>query len=87
MSRPIFTEEQKKEIREKREAGATIMALAVEYNTSLSTITRVVNEKYAENVRKLQNARYHRQREEFLRMRKELEEIHGKRDEDTSDDK
>lgn len=77
MSRPVFTEEQKKEIREKREAGATIMALAVEYNTSLSTITRVVNEKYAESVRKLQNARYHRQREEFLRMKKELEELHG----------
>lgn len=87
MGNPKFTEEQKKEIKEKREAGATIMALAVEYNTSLSTITRMVNEKYAENVRKLQNARYHRQKEEFARIKAELEELRGKRDEDTSDDK
>ena len=87
MANAKFTEEQKKEIREKRKAGATVMALAVEYGTSLSTITRIVNDKYAENVRKLQNARYRRQRDEYLRLKKMEEELRGKRDEDTSDDK
>ena len=87
MSRPKFTEEQKEKIREERKAGASQMALAVKYGTSLSTICRVLDDEYAESVRKYQNARYHRQREEYLRMKKELEEIHGKRDEDTPADR
>ena len=73
-----LTDKEKEEIRQKRAEGMTVMALAVEYDTSLSTVTRIINERYAENIRKQQNARYHRQREEFLRMRKELEEIHGR---------
>ena len=63
------------------------MSLAVEYNTSLTTVTRIINPEYAENIRKQQNARYHRQREEQERLKRELEELRGKRDEDTSDDK
>ena len=73
-----FTEEQKEEIRGKRKEGATVMSLAVEYGTSLSTITRIVDEKYAESVRRQQNARYHRQREEIMQMKKELEELRAK---------
>ena len=73
-----LTDAQRDEIRKKRAEGKTVMALAVEYDTSLSTITRITNEKYADSIRKQQNARYRRQRDEFLRMKKELEELHGK---------
>ena len=82
-----LTDKQREEIKQKRAEGATVMSLAVEYNTSLTTVTRIINPEYAENIRKQQNARYHRQREEQERLTRELEELRGKRDEDTSDDK
>ena len=82
-----LTDKQREEIKQKRAEGATVMSLAVEYNTSLTTVTRIINPEYAENIRKQQNARYHRQREEQERLKRELEELRGKRDEDTSDDK
>ena len=72
-----FTEEQKEEIRKKRDEGATVMSLAVEYATSISTIARITNPEYAESIRKHQNARYHRQKEEIRKMREELEAIRG----------
>ena len=72
-----FTEEQKEEIRKKRAEGAKIMSLAVEYDTSISTIARIINPEYAESIRKHQNARYHRQKEELRKMREELEAVRG----------
>lgn len=72
-----FTEEQKEEIRKKRAEGAKIMSLAVEYDTSISTIARITNPEYAESIRKHQNARYHRQKEEFKKMKSELEAMRG----------
>lgn len=73
-----LTDVQRDEIRKKRAEGMTVMAIAVEYNTSLSTVTRIVNEKYAENIRKQQNARYHRQKAEKEALIKELEELREK---------
>lgn len=75
-----LTDKQREEIKQKRAEGATVMSLAVEYNTSLTTVTRIINEKYAENIRKQQNARYHRQREEQERMKRELEELRAKQE-------
>ena len=75
-----LTDKQREEIKQKRAEGATVMSLAVEYNTSITTVIRIINEKYAENIRKQQNARYHRQREEQERMKRELEELRAKQE-------
>lgn len=73
-----FTEQEKEDIRKKRAEGMTVMTIAVEYGTSLSTITRFLSEKYAESIRAQQRARYHRQKAEKEAMQKELEELREK---------
>ena len=73
-----ITDKEKEEIIGKRKAGATVMAIAVEYGASISTITRILNPEYAESVRKQQNARYQREKEEKEKMKKELEELRKK---------
>lgn len=75
-----LTDREKEEIRQKRADGMTVMAIAVEYNTSLSTVTRVINEKYAESIRKKQNERYYKDKAEKEAMQKELEELRGKKE-------
>ena len=72
-----LTDAQRDEIRKKRAEGATVMSLAVEYATSLTTVTRICDEKYAERIRKQQNARYYRQKAEKEAMQKELEKLRG----------
>lgn len=73
-----FTEQEKEDIRKKRAEGMTVMAIAVEYGTSLSTITRFLSEKYAESIRAQQRERYYRQKAEKEAMQKELEELREK---------
>lgn len=70
-----ITDKEKEEIIEKRKGGATVMALAVEYDTSISTVARIINPEYAESVRKQQKERYHREKEEKEQMKKELEAL------------
>ena len=76
-----IADKEKEEIIEKRKAGATVMSLAVEYGASISTITRILNPEYAESVRRQQNARYQREKEEREKMKKELEALRGKKEE------
>ena len=71
----IFTEQEKEDIRKKRAEGMTVMAIAVEYSASLSTINRFLNEKYAESIRAQQKARYWKIKAEKEAMQKELEEL------------
>lgn len=73
-----FTEQEKEDIRKKREDGMTVMAIAVEYSTSLSTINRFLNEEYAESTRAQQRARYWKAKAEKEAMQKELEELREK---------
>lgn len=74
-----FTEQEKADIRKKRAEGMTVMAIAVEYSASLSTVNRFLNEKYAENIKKQQRARYWKIKAENEAMQKELEELREKK--------
>ena len=73
-----FTDQEKEDIRKKRADGMTVMAIAVEYSASLSTINRFLSEKYAENIKKQQRARYWKIKAEKEAMQKELEELREK---------
>lgn len=75
-----FTEQEKEDIRKKRADGMTVMAIAVEYGTSLSTVNRFLNERYAESIRAQQKARYWKEKAEKEAMLKELEELRGKKE-------
>lgn len=70
-----ITDREKDEILKKRAEGATLMSLATEYETTLSTITRIVKPEYAESIRKQQKERYRREKEEKEQMRRELEAL------------
>lgn len=74
-----LTDREKEEIRQKRAEGKTVMAIAVEYDTSLSTVTRIINEKYAESIRVQQRERYRKDKAEKEALLKELEELRGKK--------
>lgn len=73
-----FTEQEKEDIRKKRADGMTVMAIAVEYSTSLSTINRFLNDKYAESTRAHQRAKYWKAKAEKEAMQQELEELREK---------
>lgn len=73
-----FTEQEKEDIRKKRAEGMTVMAIAMEYSASLSTINRFLNEKYAENIKKQQRAKYWKAKAEKEALQKELEELREK---------
>lgn len=74
-----FTEQDKENIRKKRAEGMTVMAIAVEYSASLSTINRFLSEKYAESIRAQQRARYWKIKAENEAVQKELEELREKK--------
>lgn len=74
-----FTEQEKEDIRKKRADGMTLMAIAVEYSASLSTINRFLSEKYAESIRAQQKAKYWKAKAEKEAVQKELEELREKK--------
>ena len=74
-----FTEQEKEDIRKKRADGMTVMAIAVEYGASLSTVNRFLSEKYAESIRAQQKARYWSAKAEKEAVQKELEELREKK--------
>lgn len=73
-----LTEKEIEEIKAKRAEGTTVMAIAVELGISLSTVNRVLSEKYAESIRAQQKARYWKAKAEKESLIKELEELRGK---------